>query len=368
MYLLFSKECAMKFQVKTTALAILVSLGVVACNSNDTPNQVVEPKPVNSQTKPTEPTTKPTEPTTKPAEPTTKPAEPTIIKANKLDKNGESWRHIRLTGENSLSLNGNRGVGKSETATYYADYPFILNIFGENSAIHESTFIDIDKVAPYQGLKEGSIHNSLLVGDTSNNIADVSKLNYKIINQPYSSYGVLFTDAGSKLFAVIQNAGYEHFNAGGQINEYFVDGGQGNVGWNDKVVGDATYRRRVFAVTRNADDIFAEKTSVQLDGTVDIKAHFDRNYNQSYMTGTINSTQMGKITLPKTDISNLNTSVGNVRSENYAVKHGSFAGDYEAKFGGKDFSDVVGSISLENSTASPAEIKQYHAVFGATKK
>ena len=41
----------MKFQVKTTALAILVSLGVVGCRSNDTPNQVVEPTPANQASK-----------------------------------------------------------------------------------------------------------------------------------------------------------------------------------------------------------------------------------------------------------------------------------------------------------------------------
>ena len=392
----------MKFQVKTTALAILVSLGVVGCKSNDTSSQKVDPTPINQpeqpqpqpeqpqpqpeqpqpqpeqpQPQPEQPQPQPEQPQPQPEQPQPQPeqpqAQPSI--ANKLDKNGEPWRHIKLTGYEMVGTGGAYGrewgdnQGRSQTGIYYS----IINTangyahnsdFNTDSANNNAVLIDIDKHAPNQGVNTGVINDDSLVGN-------VSKLNYEIVNQPYSSYGVLFTDNSSKIFTVIQSAGAASLGFSGDepsLNGEYTVASSYNIltpnknHWNDSVAGEAVYKGDVFAHTIRGD---GSNSIAKRDGTVTINANFVQN-GKSYVTGTIKSDLMGEIALKEGTIDN---SEVYVQTLNYSgVKHGNFVGDYAARFGGKDLNDVVGNVSLQNDKATDTDVKVYEAVFGATKQ
>lgn len=378
----------MKFQVKTTALAILVSLGVVGCKSNDTSSHKIDPTPVNQpeqsqeqpQPQPEQPQPQPEQPQPQPEQPQPQPEQPQPQPsiANKLDKNGKEWRHIRLTGSLDFGKGGSLGgyhlsdydQGRSETAAYHS----IINTyygdahhtdFNKDSVNNNAVLIDIDKYAPNQGTNTGVINDDSLVGN-------VSKLNYEIVNQPYSSYGVLFTDNSSKMFTVIQSAGRADSGFSGDepslAGEYTVASSYNmlspnKIQWNDSVAGEAVYKGDVFAHTIKGDN---SASIAKRDGTVTINANFVQN-GESYMTGTINSDLMGEIALKEGTINN----IGGIYAQTLdysGVKHGDFVGDYATRFGGKDLNDVVGNVSLQNDKATATDVKVYEAVFGATKQ
>lgn len=310
----------MKPTIKMTALALLIS-SLSACKLTDSGNNSAA-QPLNSAT----PSSESISPT--PNSPTL--PEKTVV-AEKLDKNGKEWRHIRVEGE-SRSLTQQ---GKSETAVYYS-----WNSLEGADDVARNRYIDLAEQGKFiQGINTGSIENLKIKG-SSGVVSD--KLNYMIVNQPYSSYGILFTDNITKPFYLGQRAGADD----GQEFEYIVGTSEldnsrihENITWNDAVKGSATYYGSVIDIQKKS-----------LDGTISLKVNFVDGVEQSTASAHLRSETVGNV-----DFTHLAYLKAN-GSFYFKHKDGAISG----QFVGKDFNDAVGDIYL----SSP----DYDAVFGATKQ
>lgn len=325
-------EFPMKSIFKHTTMAILVSFGLSGCfltGSSDTANKESTPTPVNQ-----------------PSTPVTQPShiravgvgsadiidvKPEEI-AHKLDKNGEEWRHIRVEGE-SRSLTQQ---GKSGTAVYYS----WESLEGADD-VARNHYIDLDEQGKFGqgGMYVGSVEN-IKIKDSSGVVRD--KLNYLVFNQPYSSYGILFTENNTKAFYLGQRAGAEDgkdFEYSAGTSELDNSRIHENITWNDAVKGSATYYGFVI-----------DTQNKSLDGTIFLKVNFVDGIEQSTASAHLSSKTVGNI-----DFTHLA----------YLKANGSFYfkqenGAMSGQFVGKDFNDAVGYIYLSSS--------DYDAVFGATKR
>ena len=106
-----------------------------------------------------------------------------------------------------------------------------------------------------------------------------------------------------------------------------------------------------------------------LDGTVTLKAKFDKDPERNSIEGEINSNLIGKIVLEKNLDQSGTSRYGMVTNETMNIK-GEFGGGlYIVDFYGKDLNDAVGSVGLTNpSYKEIGDVIHYSAIFGATKQ
>ncbi|EER46768.1 hypothetical protein AM305_11335 [Actinobacillus minor NM305] len=445
----------MKFQVKTTALAILVSSGVVGCKSNDTPNQVVEPTPANQasktdaekkaeadakakataeakakaeaeakakaeEAKRLEEERKKAEAEAKKltdakakaeAEAKAKAAAEAKAKAeaaeklkpvNLLDKNGVAWRiiNIRQNGPSNDTTEYRYGGRNSSLSSdlYYVGKPeSFFELLGVN-AITNLNFNELSEkdgkpfLGVHQGKKEDPDFSGKIVTKVKRDghlikvaeLEDAKAFNYLYVNQPYSTYGALFTNGHDvKFFSVAQSAGkagYSHIYPVWR-EEVVERNGQsvktGKIIWNDAVAGEATYKGQVIASVIKSDIEGYNRTGIRsepvLDGTVTLKAKFDKDPERNSIEGEIDSNLIGKIVLEKNLDQSGTFRLGRATNETMNIKEASGRGTYEVKFYGKDLNDAVGKVNLNSDDAytrykETGDVIQYDAVFGATKQ
>lgn len=356
------------------------------------PKPVQPAKPVTPAETPKQP--EPVVPTPeKPAQPE-QPAQPDIPKNKPYasgineDSKGLAWRVVALSQTGSLV---NVSSARADHTDYHlksdksplgasqefgdTEYNYSLGFeLGQNT--QDSRFIKSlnNRGDNYLGLHQGSYKDSRLVGNSQ-------EISYLYINQPYSSYGALFTDAeNSNLFHVQLKTGRdsdgisEDSGAGSNTNsaEYTVYTLQGKNGkWNNELLGDAEYKGNVIARVEKQINGQSVVETPKIDGDVTLSLHLDSKWENSTLTGTVNSNSVGKITLeqsklapaafqPTYEIAFYGTAT--------ADKQDDLEGDYSVKLVGPTLNDAVGSIQLEKEdNIKDNDITKYNAVFGAVK-
>ena len=387
----------MKPTFKTTAVAILVALGVTACNTPSNQNRPVNPQPeakpqLQPETKPQpqpeakpqlqpeakpqpqpeakpqpQPESKPQpQPEAKPQpQPESKPQPQPEVKpqpqlevqpqynfeANKLASDGKEWRVAQL--EKGVIFPSSRFAGVNTVGDYLAGGSGVIN-FNKLSS---------DKLGTFSGKAKDDTY---VVDD-------------KI--QPYSSYGILygingFTQNDVYKFGLVQT---KPLIAIGE--NYGVENGQlvykSNTLENNLPKGGITYKGDIFAEITTMENMDSEvRHQVKQDGSVVLEAYLNAdNNNKAMAKGVINSDTLGEIKLLNTEIS-LNGVTGKTAYKDNV-------GQYNAQFGGVDFNDMVGEAELsfyekykyvdreKNFEKAPVvngnKVVSYEAVFGGTK-
>ncbi|OOS01798.1 hypothetical protein B0186_01755 [Canicola haemoglobinophilus] len=397
---------------KMTALAIVVSFGLTGClTSNDSPADVKPATPIakEEQGKPqTTPATKLEEskPTTKPEETKPQPEPEKIVNVDSIDS---KWRIIKTNGWEPHDYSQVSGAGwpvrgiKTETADA-CNSPGICDqgnvLQHEYNVYDKSKFLNLAELSqqdgkPFLGLHSGSKTYDNLVGE----VVDVrineagemvtskekaKAINYLFINQPYSSYGMLYTNQNDiSSFALGLSASeagpYEDINALDAFTVYKVDDKTGKITWNDNVKGNATYKGAVIASVNRAaiipgDHVGSYKSLREIpkvDGTITLNAHFGESWQDTYVSGELDSKLIGKVDLPK-----MNLHGGLTKRDTISKKlndQTTLNGDFYIHFYGKDLNDVAGQMSLGRISSygvapNKGDITSYDAAFGGTKQ
>ena len=333
----------MKPNFKTTALAILVSLGAVACSSNsshDGAQPVKVTKPAEA-TKPAETTT--SAETTTPAEPTnpfepTKPAEATKpVEAAKFDfkkeatlANGKEWRYYDF----SNATVGPDKDGISRDYVLGVEGGGVLN-FNKLSKYSTGEFIGVANDEPY----------------VLNKKVAKNGVHYHFINQPYSTYGFISDGEGLSERA-IDSVG----------NTFYVI--QHSYGAENPV--DGVYSGNVIAEITNSDFKYIVKNDGKV--TLNVKTNSDAN-DKLMLSGSVNSNTVGEIKLLPTEVKS-----GNAYG---LVALQGVAGKYDAIFS-DNHKDVVGSVFINdindktnlkvNIEGKDSPIIMYKAAFGGQRQ
>lgn len=383
----------MRSTFKLTLAAIAVSFVITGCKSSHGPSVVAknsEPQPIQitKEKDKKEESNKANNIPAKPAKPE-QPAQPDIPKNKPYasgineDSKGQAWRVVALSRNGSLlniseyrkdhldSLTKkNSPLGNSEEFGETEYNHFLSFELGQNE--QGSPFIKNlnQKGNNYLGQHSGIYQDSKIVGDSN-------KINYLYVNQPYSSYGALFTDANnSNLFHVQLSTGRDggriisEGESGASYAEYGVYTLNGQTAkWNDGLVGDAVYQGNVIArIEKQIDDesvVFAP----QVDGDVTLNLHLDNNWTDSKLSGKVNSTTIGEIKLEESKLAPATYLADHIGFNGEAKANNSLEGFYSVEFAGPKLNDAVGSIELENETddINNNDITKYNAVFGAVK-
>ncbi|BCL66510.1 hypothetical protein Hhaem_02230 [Haemophilus haemolyticus] len=183
------------------------------------------------------------------------------------------------------------------------------------------------------------------------------KLKYNFVNQPYSSYGVVYSS--------------EERNGNHDFEKLFylaVDGKSSDL-------VKATYKGKVFAKVKVGESEDKSKALPTIDEDGDVTLNVQKNSSDKFeMSGTIDSKTVGSISLYRKEIKENKVNSGHV----------DFAGDeaegiYSATIS-KNGSDIVGRVTYTtNAVAETSEhptvlkdgerkyLFHYDAVFGATK-
>ncbi|WP_158074647.1 hypothetical protein [Rodentibacter rarus] len=237
--------------------------------------------------------------------------------------------------------------------------------------------MDIGKLSNYQyGLHRGVFtHPDLIVKDGTGK----NQLNYTIVNQPYSFYGVLADN----------DQGYQFL---GYVDKTFISKNSPEL-----LRGSATYKGEVMA-TYTVDGKYVDKTAYdaysqhnsdyfyispyptddgslraqyrkdivtfnEKDGTIELKADFDKER----ISGYLNSNSIGRVRLSETDLS-MNGYTGAFSYQNGKtletdkLKQGKYVGR-----GSSNRKEVVGQIKIEfDEQKLGGEFGTYQAVYGAT--
>lgn len=382
----------MKPTFKTTAVAILVALGVTACNGSKGGDNSAAPsnqdQPVNPQpevkpqpeakpqpqpgAKPQpQPEAKPQpQPEAKPqSQPEAKPQpQPEVqpqynFEANKLASDGKEWRVAQL--EKGVIFPSSRFTGVNTVGDYLAGGSGVIN-FNKLSS---------DKLGTFSGKAKDDTY---IVGDK----VQSEGISYIFKNQPYSTYGILygingFTQNDVYKFGLVQT---KPLIAIGE--NYGVENGQlvykSNTLENNLQKGGITYKGDIFAKITTMENMDSEvRHQVKQDGSVVLEAYLNAdNNNKAMAKGVINSDTLGEIKLLNTEIS-LNGITGKTAYKDNV-------GQYNAQFGGVDFNDMVGEAELsfyekykyvdreKNFEKAPVvngnKVVGYEAVFGGTKQ
>lgn len=364
------------------------------------PNQPSEqPKPV-VPIKPTEPA-KPVEPKQpieqpKPTEPV-KPTPSDVVKPVNEDSSGKLWRVIPLANHGLLSDAGevrredrdhfvhpdaddsdSPFVASEEEKSY--NYYLVLNLGSEGDKENLRIPSLIKNGESYLGKHAGVLNDNKLEGKQilveNDNMPDAKAINYLYINQPYSSYGALFTNENdSSLFNIRLTTGRDGKKqsaegSGSSYSEYGVfDMVNGKAKWKEGLVGDATYQGNVIARFEKSVDGETIAYAPRVDGDVTLKLHLDNDWEKNKLTGEVNSLTLGKIKLDESELPDaryLRESVGFNGEISSVEKDSHLSGYYSTEFVGENLNDAVGNIELESSKEDG--IIKYNAVFGGTKQ
>lgn len=224
--------------------------------------------------------------------------------------------------------------------------------------------------------------DGISIDDKSNTI------NYIFINNPYSTYGVLFTNEHNQ----------KHFYKGIKTQIYGslyerVNEDTSEIKYIDSLKGDVTYKGDVIAtITRGVPG--SEYGTIQdlpkVDGKITLNAHFGSFKEENSIKGQLVSDTVGTIDLlPTTPHQTYtNTHYGNTFSgkvEKLDNGKDMILGGYKGALVGKDGQDIVGQVGFKyyldyvSGSYDPNwkfqadkdgknPIAQYDAVFGATKQ
>ena len=315
----------MKPTLKTTALAMCIALSLTACKSTSNSGDA-RPTPVQPEAAKAEAAAK---------EEATKPAASSYNyeKESTLEDHTE-WRTSNVKHDKVQNTLSSTFDNSSKS--------FNLNALSKNQlGKHEGT-IDANGyvLSAYNGPKP-------LKGE----------LKYDFVNQPYSSYGVVYSS--------------EERNGNHDFEKLFylavVDGKSSDL-------VNATYNGKVFAKVKlsNSDEERYARTTIGEDG--DVTLNVQKNSSGKFeMSGNINSTTVGRIDLSQPKEIKENKVNGHVDFGDEA------GGSYSATIS-KNGSDIVGHVDYIRDKASgliptvegkDGEIKYlfgYEAVFGATKQ
>ena len=183
------------------------------------------------------------------------------------------------------------------------------------------------------------------------------ELKYDFVNQPYSSYGVVYSS--------------EDRNGNHDFEKLFylavVDGKSSDL-------VNATYKGKVFAKVKVGDteEGHSARTTIGEDG--DVTLNVQKNSSDKFnMSGTIDSTTVGRISFVPKEI------IGNKVNGGHVDFGDEASGSYSATIS-KNGSDIVGSVKYTTNEAAETSLApvvtakdgekylfQYEAVFGATK-
>lgn len=221
-------------------------------------------------------------------------------------------------------------------------------------------------------------------------------MNYLFVNQPYSTYGVLYTPKAEnpEEFAARHVAFV-------RVNE---DGSKftGNATYKGGVIAQIdAYERKASPWHEDKDDItYDRKEMIKDDGSVTVNVKMNGTTGKPMMDGVINSKTVGQIKLTANEIVDKTTYIGapnpvvppkvlekNKHAVDGKAVHAGATGQYAATFGGKNYSEVVGVVGINkyvhsgpidktDHTEGLTEIKEggktyvveeYQATFGAKK-
>ena len=239
-----------------------------------------QPQPEQPQPQPEQPQPQPEQPQPQPEQPQPQPEpqpDPASKAVNLLDKNGVEWRIINI-----------RSNGPSNNTTEYRDSIFLYDpvvssreSFFKLDGVNAETELNFNELSaqdgkPFLGIHQGKKEDPDFSGKIVTKVIrdgswrlraveleDAKAFNYLYVNQPYSTYGALFTNGHDvKFFSVAQKA--EENSSAGYNSTYPVwkeevveRNGQsvktGKIIWNDAVAGEATYKGQVIASVVKAD-------------------------------------------------------------------------------------------------------------------
>ncbi|HGO5854196.1 TPA: hypothetical protein ACK3JH_001073 [Mannheimia haemolytica] len=380
---------------KLTLAALAVSVVLTGCKSSqgpsviadNPPKQITAPDSENGKksTSPKPQSKQPNRPTTtvntatdnannQPVEPPAKPenTDPEITFTQPgvdLDSKNKPFRVVNLNPRKSVvntsafqKVNHDSFTADSVTDSPFEssdddkDYNHIL-AFNLGNADQEIPFKTLDdKGGQNLGIHRGTYKDEKIEGDSQ-------AIHYLYVNQPYSSYGALFTNENdSHLFSVHLAAGQKGENTRGDAYaEYGVFNNEDK--WNENLVGNATYKGQTIARVVRTEEGKQVASLPQFDGDVTLNLDLAENWEDSKLSGQINSKTLGKISLNETQITPSSTINSNLSFGEEATVEGndSFEGEYHVEFTGPNLEDAVGGVELEN------EKLKYNAVFGATK-
>lgn len=321
--------------------------------------------------------------TVKPMPTPSYPTNPTVDFNATKTVNGKEWRYIDI-GKNI----SNWGPIKGELV-------YMPDSFGRTPIVNHSVgsgVVDFNKLSGNKlGTFSGTVNGD---GYVVQDEAARQGLHYVFVNQPYSTYGILYTPTleDPKIFATRHVALTRVADDGSKLN--------GNATYKGSVVASMhTYERVKDIFNENKEEIDVDgKSFVKDDGSVSINVRMNGTTQKPMMDGVINSKMIGEIKLSGHEIVDKTTILGagvsaisdKNKHEVNAGKavHARATGDYEATFGGKDYSDVVGTVGLykhvdvgsfdkNDHSKGLGEIKEggktyiigrYEATFGATKQ
>ncbi len=311
------------------------------------------------------------------------PTNPTVDFNATKTVNGKEWRYIDI------------GKNISNWGPINGESVYMPDSFGRTPIVNHSVgsgVVDFNKLSGNKlGTFSGTVNGD---GYVVQDEAARQGLHYVFVNQPYSTYGILYTPTleDPKIFATRHVALTRVADDGSKLN--------GNATYKGSVVASMhTYERVKDIFNENKEEIDVDgKSFVKDDGSVSINVRMNGTTQKPMMDGVINSKTIGEIKLSGHEIVDKTTILGagvsaisdKNKHEVNAGKavHARATGDYEATFGGKDYSDVVGTVGLykhvdvgsfdkNDHSKGLGEIKEggktyiigrYEATFGATKQ
>ncbi|WP_434312488.1 hypothetical protein [Haemophilus influenzae] len=326
----------MKPTFKTTALAILVSLGATACLSNSD-NSPAKPTPVQPQNS-----------SDAPAITVATPKDYNYEEASKTS-NGTKWRTLDLN--NTASDNNPSGSNER----------FGINIVGSDSLVAGT--LDLNEIS---GNKLGSHEGKKTINNT--------EVTYDVVNLPYASYGMATTevdpDPRNRARESKEHVKYVLYFGGAYLPQ--SDGsGLGGIG-----NGKFAYEGNVKAMVKDiqGEVIAYNKNDGVVKLTIDSSEFLAGQSKKLDFSGEMSSKLLGRTIQLKTDKPRDFVYYTHYKITGDAVYNTDTDGRFELEFYGKNgFSDMAGKATIYSNPNLPngdlgsidgKKINSYEAVFG----
>ena len=342
----------MKPTFKTTALAILVSLGATAClsNSGNSPAKLTPVQPQNSSDAPAKPTpVQPQNSSDASAITVVTPEGYNYEEASKTS-NGTKWRTVDLS--NPVSAD-NSSVSNER---------FGINIVGPDSLMAGT--LDLNEIS---GNKLGSYEGKKIINN--------KEVTYDVVNLPYASYGMVTSEVDPDPM-VRASESKEHVRYvlyfGGAYLPQSDGPALGTVAGGKQL----TYEGNVKAMVKDSQGevIAYNKNDGVIKLTIDRSKFFSGLEKKLDFTGEMSSKLLGRTIQLKNDKPEDFISYQDYKVTGDAVYNTDTDGRFKLKFYGKGgFSDVVGEATIYSNPNLPngdlgsidgKKISSYEAVFG----
>ncbi|MGX2966956.1 hypothetical protein ACWIW6_02705 [Ursidibacter sp. B-7004-1] len=346
----------MKPNFKTATLVVFVSLGIAACGSSGnknsgtsvtTSNQKINTADKGITSPQTESSSSTPEKTNKPEESSavsdsgksqnmSPPEQVSSPKSTSQNNQDNSWRKQYISLGSIVDAELMRDKKVLRAASGYGVYPSDTN-----------EIIDYDKLA------NGKLgYFSGVFKPEGKSTANIDSVNYAFINQPYSTYAIITSDA------VASSASITPLLVAKDATKPV------------SLTGSATYKGQLIGSLRES----LSYSKPELDGTAEIQVNF--NQDKATMSGVLNSNLVGKIILP--EISSLGREENGVFQFSTAASNSfpkvtqvekfspNASGSYYAVISGDNANDVVGNVSITDLGGDAS--KHYFGAFGGTKQ